>query len=693
VILRKVGSGTPGFDVPLGLQATIPQAPGPEPRAPDPESRSHWRHVALMAALTGIAALPYLNSLSNGFVYDDNTQLLANPYLRSFHYLRQIFTTSVWSFQTGAARVTNYYRPMMSFGYLLCYRLFGPNAFAFHLVNVILHAAVVILLYQVTARLFRNPFVAAASALVFALHPAHSESVDWVGAVTDLELALFFLAAFWFYLQIPRLSSGRPSRRWIATQAGVVVSLALSAMSKEPALTLPVILTIYEHLYREDRSETGVVEKIARYAPAWAFVPIYVLARTHFLGGFAPVQVGRPGAASDELLLATLALLGQYAGKMLWPAHLQAYYVFPTSWLVLLPQVLGGIAAVALGSVLFLVLWKRSRLVSFGLVWFLVTLSPALNIRWMPVGAFAERYLYLPSVGLCWVIGWAFWRLWQITGRRGRAWQVALGTIAASLMLAAALRIVTRNPDWKDDLTFYQRTLAFAPDSYVMHTNLGKLYWEQGKTALAEQEWRAAAALAPGAAVAFDNLGLLLTSQEQYDEALADLKLALQLDPGDNFAHRNLGNLYYKLGRPQEAEQEFKTALSLLPFDAGASEQLGQLYLDEGRFPEAEKLFRGSLEVRPSFAAWLGLGTSRWRQGDAAEAERDLKNAEALGPAEGRIHVLLGLLYGATGRKAEALKEYQLGLKADPNNPQTSTAYQKLQSEMSDAPSTGPPAH
>jgi tetratricopeptide (TPR) repeat protein len=225
-----------------------------------------------------------------------------------------------------------------------------------------------------------------------------------------------------------------------------------------------------------------------------------------------------------------------------------------------------------------------------------------------------------------------------------------------------------------------------------MHTNLGKLYWEQGKIALAEQEWRAAARLAPGAAVAFDNLGLLLTSQQQYDEALADLKLAVELDPGDNFAHRNLGSLYYQLGRREEAEQEFKTALSFSAFDASASEQLGQLYLDEDRFPEAEKQFRGSLATRPSFASWLGLGTSRWRQGDAVEAERDLRNAEAMGPSEGRIHVLLGLLYAATGRKAEALKEYQLGLKADPNNPQTLAALQKLQSEMSDG-HPGLPAH
>ncbi|HXJ97136.1 MAG TPA: tetratricopeptide repeat protein [Terriglobia bacterium] len=643
----------------------------------------------MMAALAGIAVLPYLNSLSNGFVYDDVSQVLNNPYLRSFHYLRQIFTSSVWSFQGGYAGVTNYYRPMMSFGYLVCYRLFGPNAFVFHAVNVILNAAVVLVLYDVTRRLFRSEFVAVAAALVFALHPVHSESVDWVGAVTDLELTLFFLAAFGFYLRIPRLTSGRPSGRWFVVQTGVVLSLALAALSKEPALTLPVLLVIYEHFYREDRAETSVFEKIARYAPAWAFVPIYLVARAHFLGGFAPVQVGRPGAATDELAISAVALLGQYAAKMLWPVRLCAYYVFPTSWLVLLPEVLGGIAAVVIGSLLFILLWKWARLASFGLVWFLVTLAPALDIRWMPVGAFAERYLYLPSVGLCWVIAWACWRLWGIGAPFGRTWRVGLAVVAVALMVPAALRIVTRNRDWKDDLTFYQRTLALSPDSNVMHTNLGKLYWEQGKTDLAEQQWRAAAELAPDAPVVLDNMGLLLTSRQQYDEALADLTRAVQIAPEDSFAHRNLANLYSDLGRREEAEQEFKAALSISPLDFRTRDELGQLYLDEGRFPEAEVQFRASLALRPSLAAWLGLGISRWRQGDSEAAELDLKNAEAMDAADGRIHVALGLLYDATGRKAQALDEYQASLKTDIKDPQTKAAFQKLQSEMSDANSSG----
>jgi tetratricopeptide (TPR) repeat protein len=264
-----------------------------------------------------------------------------------------------------------------------------------------------------------------------------------------------------------------------------------------------------------------------------------------------------------------------------------------------------------------------------------------------------------------------------------------LAAVAAALMVAAVLRIVTRNRDWKDDFTFYQRTLALSPDSYVMHSNLGKLYWQHGKTDLAEQEWRAAARLAPYAPEVLDNMGLLLTSRQQYDEALADLARALQIDPGDSFAHRNLANLYSDLGRREEAEQEFKAALNASLLDFQTRDDLGQLYLDEGRLQEAEGQFRESLALRPSPAAWLGLGISRWRQGYTEEAERDLKKAEAIGAAEGSIHVALGLLYNATGRRAQALEEYQASLKTDLSNPKTKAAFQKLQSEMSGANSTG----
>jgi protein O-mannosyl-transferase len=641
-----------------------------------------------IAGLLLAAALPYVNALGNGFVYDDHTQVLNNPYLRSFHYTHAIFTTSVWSFLGGAAGVTNYYRPLMTFAYLLCFEAFGASALAFHLLNLLLHLGVVLLVYLVTVRLFRDRNFGLVAALIFALHPVHSESVDWIAALTDIELAAFFLAGFWFYLRLPRFTDGRPGRNWLRTEAAVVICLALAMLSKEQALTLPALFVVFEHFYRYDRSETHAQEKIARYAPAWMLVPVYLALRLHFLGKLAPANSLRPGLSLEDSLLSAAALLFQYVAKVLWPGRLCAYYVFPLSWTVLLPKVLGGIVVAIAGAALFAFWWRRERLVSFGLVWFLVTLLPVLNVRVMPIAAFAERYLYLPSVGFCWIAAWALRWLWIQAATRGRAWRVALASAAVALALLAAIRIVVRNRDWHDDVSFYRSTLAVSPGAWAMHTDLGKYYWESGQKELAEQEWRAAAALNPDEAIVLANLGLLLTSEERYDEGVADLKRAVESAPDDTGAHIDLGMAYNKMGRKQDAEQEFETALKLSPLNILAHNELGQTYFDEGRFADADGQFQASLALAPSLGGWFGLGLSRWRQGKSAEAEHDFKSAESLDARDSRVHFMLALLYGADRRYPEAFTEYAAGFKIDPDNPTALDSFHKLQSEVANGSST-----
>lgn len=647
------------------------------------------RHLTVIAALLLAAAVPYLNALGNGFVYDDHQQVLLNPYLRSFHYLRPIFTTSVWSFLGGAAGVTNYYRPLMTFGYLLCFRAFGASAFAFHLMNLLMHLGVVLLVYHVTTRLFGDPELAALAGFIFALHPVHSESVDWIAALTDIEVSLFFLAAFWFYLRIPRLRGARPNRRWLAAQSGMLVSMALALLSKEQALTLPVLCALFEHFYRDDRAETSLQEKAGRYAPAWLLVPVYLALRVHFLGKLAPAPTARPSVSLEDAILSAAALLSQYVGKMLWPARLCAYYVFPDSWTALLPEVLAGILVVLLFTGLFVFWWRRDRRVSFGLVWFLVTLLPVLNVQWMPIAAFAERYLYLPSVGFCWLLAWAGLRLWRLAKERGGDWRLPLASTAALLAVLAVVRTVVRNRDWHDDLQFYRSTLAVSPDAYVMRTDLGKFYWENGQRQLAEREWRAAAAIQPLNSTVLSNLGVLLTSEHRYDEAVSDLKQALQITPDDTVARVALGMAYDQMGQRDDAEREFQTAVRLSPLSFFAHNQLGQLSFDENRFADADAQFRASLALAPNVSAWFGLGLSRWRQGDVAGAEDDFRNAAAIDPHDSRVHFMLALLYGADRRYPEAFAEYQEGFKTDPDNSTALDAFHRLQSEVSNANTAG----
>lgn len=363
-----------------------------------PES-SKPRWICLLVLIV-VSLLPYLYSLRNDFVYDDTDQVLVNPYLRDFHHLREIFTTSVWSFVGDFRGSTNYYRPVMSLGYLFCYQLFGPHALGFHLANLLANVAVVLLVFLVTLKMFRSQAVALAAALLFALHPIHSEAVNWIAAVTELELAVFYLLTFWLFLASAR-AEGKVSA---ALQIAMAGSFVLTMLSKEQALTLPVVAAVYEHFFRDDRTETSKLQKVRRYGALWLLAAVYLLLRVRYLGGLAP-NYDWPKFGTKDTLIAALALIGKYCWKLLWPAELCVYYVFPDNVTALYPWALRGVVALAICLWAFVTVWKSNRQAAFGMVWLLAGIAPVLNIHWMSSNPFAERYLISPR--------WAFAGSWD----------------------------------------------------------------------------------------------------------------------------------------------------------------------------------------------------------------------------------------------------------------------------------------
>ena len=661
-----------------------PATPSLASSAARPSGFAAQSDVTLLVLLTLCAALPYANILFNSFVYDDNTQVLNNPYIQSFRHLREIFTTTVWSY-VGVQGVTNYYRPMMTFGYLLCYQFFGPLAYGFHLASLLLHVASVGVLLLVTLRMDGDRRVAFVAAGLFALHPIHSESVAWVAAVTDLQLMLFYLLTFGCFLRVARPTGGRSA----LAQLAMAGSFVLTILSKEQALTLPVLATIYEHFYRDDRASTTWLQKSARYALLWLLAAAYLLFRIRFFGALAPVlQIS--DLTGYQTLLSALALVGQYFGKLLWPAHLCTFYVFRRSTSLLDPRVLAGLGALLLAAVIFVALWRRARTASFGFVWLLLTLAPVLNPRWMAANVFTERYLYLPSVGFCWLVAWGWVRLWDAASARRPAWRKALlGTLGLVAALYA-LRVVARNRDWRDDVTLYTKTLAVSPDSYHIRNNLGTVYWKQGQTEAAEREWREALRLAPRNAIILNNLGLAETKQKRYTEAVEYLRRAMRLKPNYTDPHLNLGAAYEEMGRRAEAELQLRAAVALAPLNVDARNRLGKLYFETGRLTEAEEQFHKSVESEPNATGFSALGDIYLARGERARAEQAFREAVAVERFDSHAHFSLGELHAADGRTAEAIREYQAGLETDPTNAQARAAWQKLRSEGAGAKSSKP---
>ena len=632
------------------------------------------RQAAYVLILVAVALLPYLNALRNGFVYDDNDQVLINPYLRSFHHLKEIFTSSVWSFMGDFRGSTNYYRPVMSLGYLVCYQLFGPRAIAFHLANLLLNVCVVLLVFLVTLKLFRSPAVALVSACIFALHPIHSEAVDWIAAVTELELGLFYLMTFWFFLASAR-TAGRTS---VPLQAGMAGSFVLALLSKEQALTLPVVAALYEHYFRDDRAETTRFQKLYRYGSLWLLAAVYLAARVRYLGGMAPMT-GQSGLGTDDLVVSAFSMICRYGWKLIWPVRLCAYYVFPYDITRLYPAALAGVLTLAIWVFAFFVLRRFNRQAAFGVVWILATLAPVLNVGWMSSNPFAERYLYLASVGFCWIVGWAGVQAWNSLAERGSRWRLILPLGAGILGLLCVVRIVTRNRDWRDNLTFYTATLALSPDAYYIHNNLGTVYWDLGHIGAADKEWRTALRLAPGSEYVLHNLGLVANTEKHYAEAESFFLRALAVRPNYSDAHLDLGIAYQATGRLEEAEAQLRTAERLSPLSVRAHSTLSEFYFDRRQMDQAEQEARRSVEIEPTTKGYWDLGLASWVKGDRAGAEHAFLGAAALSPADSRSYFMLGLFYMDSGRNTDAIREYRKGLQFDPGNAEALTNLNKLE--------------
>jgi tetratricopeptide (TPR) repeat protein len=701
----------------------------------------------LFMLLALFACVPYLNTLVNGFVYDDDTQLLSNPYVRSFHYLKDIFAGNVWSF-TGAGSYANYYRPLMTFGYVLCHAAFGFRAYAFHLVNLAFNLGVVWLVFIVTQRMFRNRLLAFVAAGLFALHPIHTEAVDWIGAVTDLQLTFFFLLTFWFFMRLedsggppasilsrPNLDDPRPlggqgsprpalspagagrvrgfpeepvlknngasdagyretpdhspsslgetvnveSRvRWSSglkralhhgsfLYLGMTASYVLALLSKEPAATLPFLATFFEHTCRADRARTAWHQKLRRYGVLWIVLIGYITFRIRLLGAFVP-SPQRPHMPYNEVFFSAVALVGQYLAKTIWPLHLCLVYVFPKDIAALLPSFLEGVAALLASALLMIYFWKRDRRVCFGFVWFFCTLAPVLNVRWMPAIVFSERYLYLPSVGFCWIVAWAGVEVWNAAGKTRSRWRYAIVPAGCALAALLAARILTRNPDWKNNFTLYTKTLAFSPDSAIIRNNLGIYYADHGNWKAAGEQWNEAYQLMPTAPFVLNNLGLLNSTLRRYEAAAGFYERCIALSPENGGAHAGLGEVYQAMGMQKQAEMELRKAIAFAPLDMVAREHLGQLYFDEGKYALAEQQYRSALASIPTVRAYTGLGAVKWSEGDHAGAQRLFTEATELDPRDSRPYVMLGVLYAQSGKTADAIREYEAGLAVDPRN-------------------------
>ena len=640
-----------------------------------PHEPRPFSNQLLIFLLILIPFLCYGNTLINGFVYDDDQQILKNPYVKSWHYLPQIFGTTVWSF-VGQAGTTNYYRPIMTLSFLVLWQVFGPLPLGFHLFSILVNALVVFLVFETAFRLFDDWRIAWIGALFFAVHPIHTEAVDWIAALPDLEATFFVL------LSLTLLA--KPGNMEWKRSLGVQASFLLALLCKEPALMFALLAIVFQHGVNKECANTPITQKILQDLAFCVMALAYLGLRIALFGKVAPV-LQHPNLNWLQGIYSAFASVCDYTRLLLWPVHLSAFRAFHPSNSLAEPRVLAGIAICATAIVAILKLQGKSPPAAFAILWMGVMLGPVLNARWMAANVLTERYLYLPSVGFCWLVGWCAVQAWDALARlrtpfRGLRFVVAT-LIAAAAVLGSA-RTISRNADWRNDFTLYTRTLETDPDAHVIRSNLGSVYFDLGQVLRAGREWEIALAGKPDNVVTMNALGMLYTQQGRYAQARAMLQRAIAAKPLWGPAHYNYGLLLQKTGDTNSALDEFKSAVQLSPLDATARRTYGDALLATGKLDEAEAQLKSAVDLEPSLEALQSLTQVYLRQEKYDLAEIFLRRTVEEYAIDSAAHFLLARLLEMSKHYDEAKKEYLAGLTTDAANAEAKAAIKRIEQQQ-----------
>jgi tetratricopeptide (TPR) repeat protein len=568
-----------------------------------------WRAVyAAIPALLAFATS--FNTVFNQFASDDSKQVLGNTFIRDIANLPLAFTTSVWSYVTEdiAGMSQPYYRPLFSVLFTLNYTLFGTKPWGWHLVNVLIHTGVALLVFLNVKELSRRNWLALIAASLFAVHPAHAESVAWISGVTDPLMSLFVLGSLLLYFKYEH-------RRSRLLMVALLFVYFLGLQTKETAIALPVVVLYHEFV--ESVGVRALKESIKRSVTAAGLFLIptafYLLMRESVLGSVFFSRSGARYPVGPSLMTVPPATI-KYLKLLLIPVGYSYQHYTPLVEAATSARFLVPLAALLV--IAGLIVATKSRLVWFATIWFIATLGPALAAipNFDPEYVVQERYLYLPSIGFCVVlaicIDWLAGRL----NRPGVRWTAPL--VSVGLISVFGVASIKQNRVWRDTRSLFANCVAVAPDSAIAHSSYSGTLFSEGQRDAAEAETRRALELDPHCTTAYLNLSYFAHTKGRIDDAIGYLKQATETIPVNNVTRGNLATAYVNLGlmcQTQKdagcAESSLLRSIELWPRPTGYY-YAGEFYSRERRWGEARVMYERAAELVPATYApiYLRLG-------------------------------------------------------------------------------------
>ena len=609
------------------------------------------RLIGLLLAL--LTVLVYLPAGFHEYIYfDDPDYVLDNSVVQN----GLTWSGFQWAFIGWHA---GNWHPLTWLSLELDCQLFGPNAGAQHLVNVLFHAANAVLLFLLWWRLTKSCWPGALVAALFAWHPLHVESVAWVSERKDVLSTFFGLASLLFYARYVAETTAKSLR----TKIFYILSLfsfVLSLLAKPMLVTLPFFLLLLDYwpLQRWPGKPGRLIwEKGPFFLLAAVSCVIAFFAQRH--AAVVSLQAYGPSLRLENAVMS----VGAYLSKTFWPVNLCVFYPLPPAF---------SAVAVALSASLLLVItllawrWRAHRYFLMGWLWFVGMLVPVIGLVQVGQQAMADRYTYLPAVGLFVAAAYGL-----AEAQRRLAWQVRTLGLLAGLVLAGCVAVTEHQLNfWRNSETLFTHTLAVTQNNGRGHLLLGVAYDHQGRTDEAIEQYRQALRLDARLVEAHNNLGNLLSQQGQLAAALIEYQAAVALQPATSLVHENLGTQLSGLDRFAEAMVEYQTAALLAPADPRPPYLMGKALLRHGDDAAAITAFQNALQLAPGdvqsmvfLARVLSADKSaQLRNGSRAVALAEQANTLA-GGTQPFILSTLAMAYAETGRFEDARQTVQAALK------------------------------
>lgn len=598
-----------------------------------------WRLPLVISIALAVAILAVYGQVAHHRFtnFDDPEYIVTNPHVNTGLSLANV----AWAFTSVYA--ANWH-PLTWISHMLDVSLFGLSAGKHLFVNVLLHIANTLLLFAFLRRATERLWPSAAVAALFALHPLHVESVAWAAERKDVLSTLFLFLTLLFYAGYVRTDSKRD-------YALTILFLACGLMSKPMLVTTPFVLLLLDYWpFARPFTRKLLIEKLPHFVLIVLSSLMTLRAQT---GAISHIGV------AERLGNATLSYV-TYLAKMLWPAHLAAAYAYRK---VMAPSAI-ALAALLLIAIMAAAVMLRRRMpyVTFGWLWYAGTLVPVSGIVQVGRQAMADRYTYVPLIGIFIAIVWAISEL-----LKNESAKLALASVA---LIACAFLTYNQVSYWRDPVTLFEHALdATGPDNGLAHGGLGLALIHEQDWPSAERELRAAVALSHGDAAARSGLGTVLISQQKYAEAERELREAIRLNPNDADSYRKLGAIAAARGSQQEAQSLYSKSLAIKPTPA----TLAVVHNDRaaalaraGHDAEALAEYQQALQLDPNhYDARMNIAALLSRMGRDQEAMQHVSIAARIRPRTPEPHVYLALMNANLGRIDEAVAQANDALALD----------------------------